>query len=75
MSDRHTALALMNAIGEEVTWEFLKTHGIWYVWASHRGAEKNSDNFKFSTSGKTLTGCIRRLHDDVLEIGPRWVRP
>ena len=68
-----SALSLMNKIGEEVTWEFLKTEGLWYVWASHGGGEAQ-DNFKFCVSGKSLTGCIHALHDELLTDGPEWIR-
>lgn len=74
MSDRSTALTLMNEIGGEVTWEFLQTEGMWYAWASHRGATRQYDNFKFTASGKTLTTCIKALYRDMMTKGPRWVR-
>lgn len=74
MSDKSTALTLMNKLGGEITWEFLQTEGVWYAWVSHSGSIRKYDNFKFSASGKTLTTCIKKLYHEVRTCGPHWAR-
>lgn len=62
--------AILEDMGEEVTWELLKSDGRWFVWLS-RG---EPDAFKFSAGSRSLEVAMSIVVDDARTHGPKWLR-
>ncbi len=66
--------SIIEEIGTEITWEILGSDLGWSVWASHTGSFNPDDDFKFTGSAKTLNEAIVTVAEELLAIGPKWVR-
>ena len=63
---------LLEIMGEQITWEFLKCEDRWYVCASNNPREEYG--FKFSSAHKSLDMAVRMVVVDLALDGPDWVR-
>lgn len=66
--------SIIEELGTEICWEILGSDGGWCVWATHYGSLKNSDNFKFTACRPTLNDALTTVAEELLAIGPEWVR-
>lgn len=65
---------LIEELGQEICWEILGSDGGWCVWASHHGSANDADNFKFNACRPTLNDALTTVAEELLAIGPEWVR-
>lgn len=64
--------AIIEFMGEQITWEVLKSGDKWFAWASHHGY--GEDSFKFNDADKQLDRAVLKVAKALWRHGPAWVR-